>query len=64
MDDVPSPVPLRNRANMSDEEYEKAREDAFTSFSRDRMSHVNVERTLNVSQQFVKRYMTTIICKL
>ena len=64
MDDIPSPVPLRNRANMSDEEYEKARGDAFSYFSKDRMPYVKIERTLNESQQFVKRYMTTIICKL
>ena len=64
MDDIPSPVPLRNRANMPDEEYEKAREDAFTYFSKDRMPCAKIVRTLNVSKQFVRRYITTIICKL
>ena len=64
MDDVPSPVPLRNRANMSDEEYEKAREEACTYFSVDRMSHPTIQSTLNVSRQFVRRCITIIICKL
>ena len=61
MEDPPSPVPLRTKANMSSEDYEAARQDAFTFFSVDDMSMANIERTLNVSQQFVKRYIIIIV---
>ena len=60
MEGPPSPVPLRSKANMFVEEYEAAREDAFTFFSVDDMSMAHIERILNAPRQFVKRYIIII----
>jgi len=55
MDDRPSPVPLRTKANnMSVGECEAAREGAFTFASVDDIFTANIERILNVPRQFVK----------
>ena len=61
MEDPPYPVPQRTKANMSVEEYEATREDAFTFFSVDGMFMANIERILNVPRQFLKRYIIILI---
>lgn len=56
MDNIPYLAPVRNRSNMSNEEYEKARGDVFAYHSAGSISRRKISKILNVSEQFVRRY--------
>jgi hypothetical protein len=62
-----APIPLRTRDSMTELEYECARGEAYVLLSVENLSQVEIRGLLNVSEQFVRRYIIFLFddsCKL